>query len=80
MFKVKNNWYKYWKRMRSVIQAIASERHSPEAIKQRYRLTKDDESLFNFMLEYVPVYIDKNLKVPDIITVRNAYYSHNSVL
>lgn len=80
MFKVKNNWYKYWKRMRSVIQAIASERHSPEAIKQRYRLNKDDESLFNFMLEYVPVYIDRHLKVPDIITVRNAYYSHNSIL
>jgi tRNA splicing ligase len=80
MFKVKNDWYKYWKRMRSVVQAIASERHSPEAIKQRYRLTKDDESLFNFMLEYVPVYIDRNLKVPDIITVRNAYYNHNSGL
>ena len=80
MFKVKNNWYKYWKRMRSVVQAIASERHSSEAIKQRYRLNKDDESLFNFMLEYVPVYIDRNLKVPDIITVRNAYYNHNSNL
>lgn len=80
MFKIKNDWYKYWKRMRSVVQAIASERHSIEAIKQRYRLNKNDENLFNFMLEYVPEYVDRNLKVPDIITVRNAYYNRESLL
>lgn len=80
MFKIKNDWYKYWKRMRSVVQTIASERHSIEAIKQRYRLNKNDENLFNFMLEYVPEYVDRNLKVPDIITVRNEYYNRNSLL
>lgn len=77
MFKIKNNWYKYWKRMRSVVQAIASERLSIEDIEKRYRLNENDKDLFDFMLDYVPEYIDKNLRVPDIITVRKKFLNKN---
>lgn len=52
MLKLKTNWYKYWKRMRSVLQALIKGNKTYSAIMQRYRITKDDEPLFTFMIQY----------------------------
>lgn len=52
MLKLKTNWYKYWKRMRSVLQALIKGNKTYSAITQRYRITKDDEPLFTFMIQY----------------------------
>lgn len=52
MLKLKTNWYKYWKRMRSVLQALIKSNKTYSAICQRYRITKDDEPLFTFMIQY----------------------------
>lgn len=52
MLKLKTNWYKYWKRMRSVLQALIKGNKTYNTIRQRYRITKDDEPLFAFMIQY----------------------------
>lgn len=53
MLKIKNNWYKYWKKIRSVVQAINKDKMTSEAICQRYKLSNSDQTLLNFLYDYV---------------------------
>lgn len=52
MLKLKTGWYKYWKRIRSVIQAI-NKGKAPSEIRQKYRITSEDNALMNFLYDYV---------------------------
>ena len=52
MLKLKTDWYKYWKRIRSVIQAI-NKGKAPHEIRQKYRITSEDNDLMDFLYEYV---------------------------
>lgn len=52
MLKLKTNWYKYWKRIRSVIQAI-NKGKAPFEIRQKYRITSEDNALMDFLYDYV---------------------------
>lgn len=53
MLKLKTDWYKYWKRIRSVIHAVYKDDRTPEQIRQKYRLTVNDMALFNYLYVYV---------------------------
>lgn len=53
MLKIKNDWYKYWKKIRSVVLAINKGKMTPEAIRQRYGLSNSDQSLLVFLYDYV---------------------------
>lgn len=52
MLKLKTDWYKYWKRIRSVIQAI-NKGKAPFEIRQKYRITFEDNALMDFLYDYV---------------------------
>lgn len=52
MLKLKTDWYKYWKRIRSVIQAI-NKGKAPSEIRQKYRITFEDNALMDFLYDYV---------------------------
>ena len=52
MLKLKTDWYKYWKRIRSVIQAI-NKGKAPSEIRQKYRITSEDNALMDFLYDYV---------------------------
>lgn len=78
MFKVKTNWYKYWKRMRSVVQAIARGKSKAQIIG-RYRINKNDMNLYSFLEKYVPVYMSLYGEVPSIISMRKMYKSHELI-
>lgn len=74
MLKLKTNWYKYWKRMRSVLQALIKGNKTYSAIMQRYRITKDDEPLFTFMIQYAEEAKMNGLdSVANIIDVREQF-------
>ena len=74
MLKLKTNWYKYWKRMRSVLQALIKSNKTYSAICQRYRITKDDEPLFTFMIQYAEEAKMNGLdSVANIIDVREQF-------
>ena len=74
MLKLKTNWYKYWKRMRSVLQALIKGNKTYSAITQRYRITKDDEPLFTFMIQYAEEAKMAGLdSVANIIDVREQF-------
>lgn len=74
MLKLKTNWYKYWKRMRSVLQALIKDNKTYSAIMQRYRITKDDEPLFTFMIQYAEEAKMNGLdSVANIIDVREQF-------
>ena len=74
MLKLKTNWYKYWKRMRSVLQALIKGNKTYSAITQRYRITKDDEPLFTFMIQYAEDAKMNGLdSVANIIDVREQF-------
>lgn len=53
MLKIKNDWYKYWKKIRSVVLAINKGKMTPEAMRQRYGLSNSDQSLLVFLYDYV---------------------------
>ena len=72
--KIKNDWYKYWKRMRSVLRALSIGK-KPKDICQKYRLKDSDMELFNFMNDYIDKNEDKNIS---IIDVRNAFEKEQS--
>ena len=74
MLKLKTNWYKYWKRMRSVLQALIKGNKTYSAITQRYRIAKDDEPLFTFMIQYAEEAKMAGLdSVANIIDVREQF-------
>ena len=74
MLKLKTNWYKYWKRMRSILQALIKGNKTYSAITQRYRITKDDEPLFTFMIQYAEEAKMAGLdSVANIIDVREQF-------
>ena len=52
MLKLKTDWYKYWKQIRSVIQAI-NKGKAPSEIRQKYRITSEDNALMDFLYDYV---------------------------
>lgn len=52
MLKLKTNWYKYWKRIRSVIQAI-NKGKNPMDIRKKYRISSEDNTLLDFLYDYV---------------------------
>ena len=52
MLKLKTDWYKYWKRIRSVIQAI-NKGKAPSEIRQKYRIISEDNALMDFLYDYV---------------------------
>ena len=52
MLKLKTDWYKYWKRIRSVIQAI-NKGKAPSKIRQKYRIQSEDNALMDFLYDYV---------------------------
>lgn len=52
MLKLKTDWYKYWKRIRSVIQAI-NKGKTPSEIRQKYRIQSEDNALMDFLYDYV---------------------------
>lgn len=74
MLKLKTDWYKYWKRIRSVIQAI-NKGKAPSEIRQKYRITSEDNALMDFLYDYVfeaqEYGFEDSLK--DIPTVRGSF-------
>lgn len=75
MLKLKTNWYKYWKRIRSVIQAI-NKGKAPSMIRQKYRISFEDNTLMDFLYDYVfeaqECGFDENA-LKDIPTVRRMF-------
>ena len=75
MLKIKSDWYKYWKRMRSISQAIVRGKLSREAIKQRYKIDEKDEPFFNYMWEFCQSaynFLGKRMLL-DIISLRKRW-------
>ena len=52
MLKLKTDWYKYWKRIRSVIQAI-SKGKDLSSIRQKYYIASEEDALISFLYDYV---------------------------
>ena len=52
MLKLKTDWYKYWKRIRSVIQAI-SKGKDLSTIRQKYCIASEEDQLISFLYDYV---------------------------
>lgn len=78
MFKVKTNWYKYWKRMRSVRDAIYHKKTRSQ-IWQRYRLNENDTEVYDMMEEIVPIYYAITEQLPSMIFLRKKYELRQSV-
>ena len=67
MFKLKTNWYKQWKSIRSAINRVAN----GKAIECRYECSKE---LVRFIEWFVPFYMDTyEGEIPSVITVRNEW-------
>ena len=67
MLKVKNDWYKFWKKMRSVSQAIVKGKDK-QSIIQKYGI-KQDDSYENFVFEQTFIQLqgaEVPLPIPDL--------------
>lgn len=66
MFKIKNNWYKYWKQVRSLIQVIWKGTKTRQEILEKYSINK---TLIDFIYDYKRYFVD----CPSVIQVRKDF-------
>ena len=78
MLKIKNDWYKFWKKMRSVSQAIVKGKDK-QSIIQKYGI-KQDDPYENFVFEQTfnqLVGAEVPLPIPDLRErINNLWYNH----
>lgn len=78
MLKIKNDWYKFWKKMRSVSQAIVKGKDK-QSIIQKYGI-KQDDPYENFVFEQTFNQLEGAevpLPIPDLRErINNLWYNH----
>lgn len=75
MFKVKLPWYKYWKRVRSVVDQLGKGKY-PNEIKN-YEQRIDDDVMAEQLPDFVYNYVLDTGRTPSVIDVRNEFYPQN---
>ena len=75
MFKVKLPWYKYWKRVRSVVDQLGKGKY-PNEIKN-YKERIDDDVMAEQLPDFVYNYVLDTGRTPSVIDVRNEFYPQN---
>ena len=78
MLKIKNDWYKFWKKMRSISQAIVKGKDK-QSIIQKYGI-KQDDPYENFVFEQTFNQLEGAevpLPIPDLRErINNLWYNH----
>jgi tRNA splicing ligase len=72
MFKMKFDWYKYWKGVRGIIQQLASGKHEYEI--RNYHARLHDETLAAWLPDYCFNFKMETGKAPHVIDVRHQYW------